>query len=216
MLYPITLHEFPGGLQLHVPDPDKVKQTYDQLISISPDTAFPYWAKIWPSSLALASFLQKEPHWIASKHVLEIGAGIGLPSFSVAKDALSLVISDHSVEAVSLMEKNIHNLVLSNARAMYLDWNDFPSDLSADTVLFSDVNYDPEQFEALLTLIQQLLEKGITIVIATPERISAVSFAVQLEPYVTHAVLETGAIEDQTFDIRIFVLSAQDPAIQSG
>jgi len=82
MLYPITLHEFPGGLQLHVPDPDKVKPLYDQLIAINPQTAFPFWARIWPSSLALTSFLQKEPHWVSSKNVLEIGAGIGLPSFS--------------------------------------------------------------------------------------------------------------------------------------
>jgi predicted nicotinamide N-methyase len=118
------------------------------------------------------------------------------------------VISDHSREAVPLMEKNIQSLGLSNAKAMYLDWNDFPSDLSADTVLFSDINYDPEQFEALLTLVQQLLDKGTTIVIATPERISAVSFAVQLEPYVMHSVLETVATAQQTIDIRIFVLSA--------
>jgi predicted nicotinamide N-methyase len=139
---------------------------------------------------------------------LEIGAGIGLPSFSIAKDALSLLVSDHSSEAVALMEKNIQTLGLSNAKAMYLDWNDFPSDLSADTVLFSDINYEPEQFNALLNLIKQLLEKGATIVIATPERISAVSFAVQLEPYVTLSVLETVVNEDHRIDIRIFVLSA--------
>jgi hypothetical protein len=208
MLYPITLHEFPGGLQLHVPDPDKVKPTYDQLLAINPDTAFPFWAKIWPSSLALTSFLKKEPHWIASKHVLEVGAGIGLPSFSISREALSLVVSDHSREAMALMEENIQSLGLSNAKAMYLDWNDFPPDLSADTVLFSDINYDPVQFEALLGLINQLLIKGTTIVIATPERISAVSFAVQLEPYITSSVLETVETTHQTIDIRILVLSA--------
>jgi predicted nicotinamide N-methyase len=90
---------------------------------------------------------------------------------------------------------------------MCLDWNHFPSDLAADTVLFSDINYEPEQFNALLNLIKQLLEKGATIVIATPERISAVSFAVQLEPYVTLSVMETVVNEDQRIDIRIFVLS---------
>jgi predicted nicotinamide N-methyase len=206
MLYPITLHEFPDGLLLHVPDPEKVKSTYEEMIAIDPDTAFPFWARIWPSSLALTAFLQREPCWVASKHVLEIGAGIGLPSFSVARNALSLVISDYSPEAVALMEKNIQSLGLSNAKAMYLDWNDFPSDLSADTVLLSDINYDPEQFKALLNLIQQLLDKGSTIVIATPERISAVSFAVQLDPYVTRSVLETVTTENQTVDIKIFVL----------
>jgi predicted nicotinamide N-methyase len=208
MHYPITLVEFQDGLQFYVPDSDQVKPTYEHLVATHPAAAFPFWARIWPSSLALTAFLQREPCWVASKHVLEIGAGIGLPSFSVARNALSLVISDYSPEAVALMEKNINNLGLSNAKAMYLDWNDFPSDLSADTVLLSDINYDPEQFKALLNLIQQLLDKGTTVVIATPERISAVSFAVQLEPYVIHSVLETVATAEQPIDIRIFVLSA--------
>ena len=208
MLYPTKLVEFQDGLQLHVPDPDKVKPIYEALVASNPATAFPFWAKIWPSSLALASFLRREPQWIASKHVLEIGAGIGLPSFSLAKDALSLVISDHSTEAIALMEMNIQSLGLTHARAMYLDWNHFPSDLFADTVLFSDINYDPEQFEALLTLIQQLLEKGITVVVTTPERISAVAFVVELEPYVTSSVVETVETAHQTIDIRILVLSA--------
>ncbi len=208
MLYPKTLVEFQNGLQLYVPDPDQVKPTYEHLVATNPAAAFPFWARIWPSSLALTAFLQREPHWIASKHVLEIGAGIGLPSFSINSAAQSLVISDHSEEAVALMEKNIQSLGLRHAKAIYLDWNDFPSDLSADTVLLSDINYDPEQFDALLNLIQLLLDKGITIVIATPERISAVSFAVQLEPYVTRSVLETVTTGNQTIDIRIFVLSA--------
>lgn len=208
MLYPITLHEFQGGLQLNVPDPDKVKPIYDQLVAINPDTAFPFWARIWPSSLALTAFLRKEPHWIASKHVLEVGAGIGLPSFSISREASTLVITDYSREAVALMQKNIQYLGLKHTTALRLDWNDFPLDLPVDTVLFSDINYDPEQFEALLSLIKQLLIKGTTIVIATPERISAVSFAVQLEPYITHSVLETVATGHQTIDIRIFVLSA--------
>jgi len=207
MLYSTTLVDFPGGLQLHVPDPDQVKPIYDQLIAINPDTVFPFWAKIWPSSLALTSFLQKETQWIRSKHVLEIGAGIGLPSFSISREASTLVISDYSTEAVALMEKNIEYLVLQHAKAIYLDWNHFPSDLTADTVLFSDINYDPEQFEALLTLIKQLLNKGATVIIATPERISAVAFAVKLEPYVSISVLETVDTAHQTMDIRIFVLS---------
>ena len=207
MLYPITLVEFPGGLQLHVPDPDQVKPIYDQLIASNPDTVFPFWARIWPSSLALTSFLQKETQWIRSKHVLEIGAGIGLPSFSISREASTLVISDYSTEAVALMEKNIEYLVLQHAKAIYLDWNHFPSDLTADTVLFSDINYDPEQFEALLTLIKQLLNKGATVIIATPERISAVAFAVKLEPYVSLSLLETVETAHQTMDIRIFVLS---------
>jgi hypothetical protein len=34
--------------------------------------------------------------------------------------------------------------------AALLDWNALPEDLAADVVLLSDINYEPEAFDALL------------------------------------------------------------------
>lgn len=68
-------------------------------------TLFPFWAKVWPSATALSLFLQQNRDLIKNKRVLEIGAGIGLPTFSIAKHAADITITDYAEDAVILMLK---------------------------------------------------------------------------------------------------------------
>ncbi len=208
MLYPVKLATIQDRITLFFPDPEQVKTVYEKQFLTDPATPFPFWAKVWPSSLALTSFLKKEIHLVEGKKVLEIGAGTGLPSFAVSHLAESMIISDHAAEAVELMEKNIQYLGLSNAKAMCLDWNHFPDDIQADIVLLSDVNYAPEQFEALLELIQRFLQQGSTVIIATPQRIMATPFVEALRLFIKLSMLEQVKEMDQTVDIRMLVLSA--------
>ena len=137
---------------------------------------------------------------------MEIGAGIGLPSFSIAQKAASLIISDHDPDAVTLLEKNIRQLGLSNTHAMRIDWNDFPSSVSAETILLSDINYAPEQFESLLKLMKQWMESGATVVLSTPQRIMGVPFVEALTAYIS---FQTSCINEEPggkTDISILVL----------
>lgn len=133
----------------------------------------------------MATFLLSHPDLTNGKKVLEIGAGIGLPSFSIASNPSNLIISDHDPDAVSLLEKNIAQLGLKHANALLIDWNHFPPDLHADTILLSDVNYAPEQFESLLKLIKQWMEAGTTVVLSTPQRIMGVPFVAALTAYIS-------------------------------
>ena len=207
MLYPDKLVEVQVGFVLFVPDPELVKLTYESLLMREPSTPFPYWAKIWPSSKAMCSFLEAEPAWIAGKRVLEIGAGIGLPSLVMAHRAAEMIISDYATEAVALLNKNIQYLHLKQVRAMVLDWNDFPDNLQCETILMSDINYAPDQFDPLLKLVQQLLGQGATIIISTPQRIMATPFVKALQPNIQRTVLQTVEEKNQLVDISILVLS---------
>ena len=177
-------------LSLYVPDPEWIKSTYEKLLANNAATHFPYWAKIWASSRALATFLRNEPKWIKDKSVLEIGAGIGLPTFNIAQQAATIIVSDYEPEAVALLEQNIQHVGLLNVKAMCIDWNQFPEDIHAEIVLLSDINYAPDQFEGLLQLIQQLFDKRTTIIIATPRRISATLFVEKLQPFIKHTCLQ--------------------------
>lgn len=206
MVYPITLQEVQEGLSLYVPDPGSVKTVYEQLLEKDPKVAFPFWAKIWSSSIALSRFLQTEPEWVRGKRVLELGAGIGLPSFSVAKQVAEVIISDHAPEAVALIDKNIQYLALSHAQARLIDWNHFPADIFADTVLLSDVNYAPGQFAALLQLIRKLFDQGTVIILATPQRITASPFAEALQPFIKRSFSQAVSGKEQEMDIRILIL----------
>jgi predicted nicotinamide N-methyase len=207
MLYQDKLVSFRDGLSLYVPDEDLVKPVYEQLLAKDAATPFPFWAKIWPSAIEMTAFLKAESHWIENKQVLELGAGIGLPSFTMATHAAEMIISDHAPEAVALIEKNIQHLGLQHVKSRCLDWNYFPDDIKADTLLLSDINYAPGEFESLLVLIRKFLVQGTTIILSTPQRITITPFAEAVQPFVKRSVLQTNSHNGLSVDIRILVLS---------
>ncbi len=207
MHYQVKLTTINDKLTFFIPDPEQVKNTYNVLLENDHSTPFPFWAKIWPSAKAICLFLEKEPQWIQGKNVLEIGAGIGLPSFTLAPLASSIIISDYSTEAIALIQKNIQHLQLKNATALCLDWNHYPTTIEADTILLCDINYDPIEFKPLFKLIQHFLLKGSTLIIATPYRITAVPFADTLQPYIKRIEWETITEENQLVEISIMILS---------
>lgn len=206
MRYPNSLVDIIDGFQLYVPDSALVKTIYENLLANDSSTPFPFWAKIWPASIALSVFLQKERHWIKDKHVVEIGAGIGLPSFVIAPFAAEIIISDYAKEAVELIEKNIEYVGLKNIKAMCLDWNNFPAEVNGDIILLSDINYAPSEFESLLLLINRFIKQNCTVIIATPQRITASPFVEKLKPFIKHAVLQEVQIVDEKIDIGILIL----------
>lgn len=184
MNFPLQPIPFGENRTLFIPDPHQVKPVYEAALLQDASSAFPYWARVWPSASALTEWLLRHPEYVQGKRVLEIGAGIGLPAFSVAHLAASVIISDHATDAVSLMEKNILHLGLMNTKAMLLDWNFIPESLQGDTVLLSDVNYEPVQFEVLLRVIKNFIAAGSVLILASPQRITTGVFAEALEPYI--------------------------------
>jgi predicted nicotinamide N-methyase len=207
MQYPYKLTDTAEGVKLYVPDPEHTKPVYEERLANGASTKFPFWAKIWPSAIAMVAFLKSNPNWILNKQVLELGAGIGLPSFFAAPFASGVLISDYDPEAIELAKKNIEYLALKHVGAMQIDWNHFPMDIRADTILLSDINYAPDQFESLLSLIRKWLEQGTTILLSTPQRITASPFITALEPFIKSSVLETVSEQGQLVEIRIVVLA---------
>ena len=181
MLYPIQLTQISADRVIYVPIYEQVKDIYASLLKLDPNTPFPFWAKLWPSSIALLDVLKAHPHLIQNKHVLEIGAGVGLPSLMMADIAKSIQISDYDKEAVALLKKNIEHLQLQNAEALQLDWKNVPENLNPEVILLSDVNYDPTQFDLLISLIDKFMRQGCTIILSTPQRIMASPFVQKLE-----------------------------------
>jgi predicted nicotinamide N-methyase len=183
-VYPLQLYSFNNGLTLYAPEPALIKPTYQHLVAENPATIFPYWAKIWGSAHAMSDFLIEEPTYTENKKVLEIGAGIGLPSLSIAKQTKKIVISDYAPEAVALIQKNIDHLKLSNARSACIDWNTISEDIIADTVILSDTNYEPGAHNHLVLLIDKFINKGSTIILATPNRIASKPFIERISKYI--------------------------------
>jgi predicted nicotinamide N-methyase len=206
MGYPNSLTEIENGFSIYIPDSEELKKHYEKLYSLDSNTPFPFWGKIWPSAKALTIFLRNNPDLIKFKTVLEIGAGIGLPSFSIADKASEIIITDHSMDAVDLIQKNIDHLELKNSKALYFDWNNFSKKIRADTILLSDINYDPSQIDQLASMLNHFLKNNSTIIIATPERITATPFGNAIQPHFKKSFLQDIEESEKKMQIRIMLL----------
>ena len=206
MRYPLKLTPFSAELAIYIPDYEQVKEVYEAILIDHPAEPFPYWAKLWPSSIALVQYLNANTIWIEHKNVLEIGAGLGLPSFMIAGYANSVQVSDYAPEAVELLEKNIQHLRLHNVQAMELDWNRVPDSIKPDVVLLSDVNYNPGQFDGLLQLITKLIANGTIVLLSTPQRIMASPFVNAIQELVKQSHVEIVNENGKSIEISILIL----------
>ena len=209
MQYPVQLTQIGTEKAIYIPAYDTVKAIYTDLLALDPATPFPYWAKVWPSAIALHNVLQKHPSLIRDKTVLELGAGIGLPSLLMANEANAIQVSDYNSEAVELLQKNITHLQLQNVQALQMDWNNLPENIDPEVVILSDVNYDPTQFETLTKLIEKFIHQDCTIILSTPQRIMASPFVLALSTFIIADYVELVDENGVTKEISILVLSKQ-------
>jgi predicted nicotinamide N-methyase len=186
-LFPYTLsRQKVLDLDLLVPDPEKVRMLYDEGRAAELLEPFPFWTRIWPSAMALSLFIQSHQQYIKGKRILELGAGLALPSFIASRYAGSVLATDYIEDAVLLMKQNIEALKLQNISAELMDWHKLPENIKADTVLLSDINYSPDAFDTLHTVIEQFLGNGSTIILTTPGRLVANAFIAFLMPYIAY------------------------------
>lgn len=182
----LNLQSFAFGtlnIELFVPDPDAVRKGYEQEKRRDLEAPFPFWAKVWPSAIAMAEYLQLHPDIITGKKVIELAAGLGLPSIVAAHYAEKVCCSDYLENAVDTAKQNVLHNRLQNVDCRVYDWNDLPDDLSTDILLMSDVNYEPADFDQLIALCEKFLLRGTTIILTTPGRIMAKEFVSRLDTW---------------------------------
>lgn len=133
----------------------------------------PYWAELWPSSLALARALAGRA--LRGARTLELGCGLGLPSIAAALAGGRVLATDWSPQAVAITAAN----AARNGAALETlecSWTE-PAPLLArapwDLVLASDVLYEARNADALLELLPRL---GPVVWLADPGRAPAGPF----------------------------------------
>ena len=171
-------------IDIYVPDPESVRQNYEADKNREPESPFPFWAKIWPSAFALGEYLNRHPDFVKGKRVLELAGGLGLPSIVASHYAEKVCFSDYLEEAVAVVRKTVLHNRLYNIDCAVYNWNSLPKELSADVLLLSDVNYEPEVFDQLIKVCEKFLFSGTTIILATPGRIIARNFIYRLDKWV--------------------------------
>ena len=212
MHYPVylrTIEYEPYSTEIFMPDEEEVKKIYEREKSHYPDIDFPFWTRLWPSAIALSIFLRENEGLIKGKKVLELGAGLGLPSVVAATKAQSVTSSDHIDAAVETMAKSFSHHRFKNANSVRIDVRGIPEELQGDLLLLSDVNYDPQLFPDLMKLVKRFLKNGSTIILSTPQRIMGSAFIESLMPYMkSHQLFEIKETKDIA-RISVFVFADQ-------
>lgn len=203
-----TLSIGANAIQLYVPDAGAVKKQYQQQKESGRDIPFPYWSKVWPAALAMGFFLQQHSEYISGKKVLELAAGLGLPSLIAASYAHEVYCSDYITEAVAIAKKSAAYNNLSHMHCTVLDWHQLPASLTTDVLLLSDINYEPEAFDTLYKIITKFLANGATIILTTPQRLLAKPFIAQLLSWSIYQQQIAVPYEASTVMISLLVLRA--------
>ena len=135
------------------------------------DERLPYWAELWPSSVALARHVFEEEH-VAGKRVVELGCGVGLPSVTALGRGAGITATDHYEAALDFARYNALVNLDRELRTRILDWHTPRTQGLGyfDLVLVADVLYERRNVAALAALILTLLTPGGEVLLADPRR----------------------------------------------
>ena len=152
-------------------------------LSSSTHVHAPYWAKVWPAAIGLCYFLQDHLYYIHKKKVKEIAAGLGLPSIFTASHADQVYCSDIEPAAMQLVQQSVQYNQLTNVHCAVVNWNTYTDTIIPDTVLLSDVNYEPDQFDQLFSVISFYIKNNCTVILSSPQRLMAKPFIELVLPF---------------------------------
>ncbi len=183
----IVTHQIEGReIFLHqISDFDKV---LDDLVNKDPghidvlDERIPYWMDLWPSALALARYLIRHKELFFHKSIIEIGAGLALPSIAIAPFCKEITITDYLEDALKYARENCQLNQIRNAKFLHLDWRKMDDDKKYDIVLASDIAYEKRFFGEIPIAINSLLADDGTCYFAEPGRIQSKKFMDEILP----------------------------------
>jgi predicted nicotinamide N-methyase len=143
-----------GGVELALLRPSSPEELIDET-AFEDDEFLPYWAELWPASLALAAALPE----VAGLRVVELGCGLGLPSLVAAARGAEVTATDWAADAVELLRDNAARNRLE-LRVEVRDWRE-PWDERFDLAVAADVLYEQRNVEPLLERLRELAPRAL-------------------------------------------------------
>jgi predicted nicotinamide N-methyase len=163
------------------------------------DERIPYWAEVWSSAIGLATYISDNKHLFIGKRVLEIGAGLGLPSIMASFYTTDIVVTDYIQEAIDFAA---HNWKLNHheGRANFeiLDWRATETfSQKFDIVLASDIAYEKGGFDKLFTALFKLLTPEGIVILSEPNRYIG-------KPFIERLKTAKNIIEEVSFEVHLY------------
>lgn len=138
------------------------------------DERLPYWANIWPASLALSTWLTDRAGRIAGHTGLELGCGLGLVSMLLARAGATIIGLDYEWPAVSLARANARRNLGETCQAPLFaqsDWRQ-PAIIagSLDFIVAADILYEKRFLEPVVRFVDHGLKDHGLFWLAGPDR----------------------------------------------
>jgi predicted nicotinamide N-methyase len=150
-----------------------------------PEQNLPYWAELWPSGIALAAAIARQPHLVRGRRTLEIGCGLGITAAMAVALGARLLATDYAPEALLLARRNTLRFAGEEPETLQLNWRAPDNPLLAAVeddfavVLAADVLYEARDVAPLLDLIERVIAPRGLLWLAEPGRRPAARFLEQ-------------------------------------
>jgi predicted nicotinamide N-methyase len=140
------------------------------------DERLPYWADLWPSSIALAGHLVHERG--NGRTLLELGCGLGLVTVAAMIAGYDVLATDYYDDALLFAAENARRAVGRAPAVRMVNWRDLPDDLGTfERIVAADVLYENEYGPLVAEVVAMALAPHGRATIADPGRTAAPEFA---------------------------------------
>ena len=184
-----TLHEEPVNIPGLRTTLDVLRPTdTDRLLERAaddPEQNLPYWAELWPSGIALAAAIARQPHLVRGRRTLEIGCGLGITAAMAVALGARLLATDYAPESLLLARRNALRFAGAEPDTLQLNWRAPDNPLLAAVeddfavVLAADILYEARDVTPLLDLIERVVAPRGLLWLAEPGRRPAGRFLEQ-------------------------------------
>ena len=155
--------------------------TEDEKLDPFAEDLCPYFGVLWPAGLGLARYLETHSEFVKGKTVLELGAGLGLPSLVAIALGGKVLTTDFHPDVEEYFLRNCrHSSVVGEYQR--LNWRDEREELKKfDVVMGSDVLYESKHPGEVARGLTRFLKPGGVIILADPGRNYLNSFLEAME-----------------------------------
>lgn len=156
--------------RIHVPaDFDQVLDRFGKETPHDYDR-FPYYATLWPSAIALATYLHERFDSLEGRTVIELGCGPGLPAMVAARLGGTVTATDFHPDNEAYFRRNAEANGVGDIEYRQLDWREVSGGAEYDLVLGSDVLYERQQIQEFTSGAAAHCATGGRIIVADPGR----------------------------------------------
>ena len=191
------IHVAGGALSMVTPTSCESLLEGDGIQRYDKEGELPYWADLWPASVAIARQLMRGRE-LTGRRVLDLGCGLGMAGVAAGRRGAEVVFADREPEALRFAMFNARHNGVEGATGLQLDWQQETVSGEFDLMCLADVAYEVKHHEPLLRHLEHCLRPGGEALWADPYREAGYLFMERAAARFPAQIIET----DTHFDGR--------------